>query len=388
MLYNDNWPEAGFPPSRTRGCTLPKTETRNAMDETLATTELLLSQCRRYPALRPADLLKALYQSVFGCGHLVVDGAAGLPVIREELARLPAAQDGPDLEPLDGPFCRLHLRYLPKSGLSPQTLFRLFALSAEPPAGDGAALEKKLACLLALAREGQLPFSHRETARAVSEWREAGFPACRHSEEFRRAYAPAYRVIRREYIRLLPLLSGLDRQLAAKGRVIAALEGGSAAGKTTLAALLSRLYGCRVFHMDDFFLRPQQRTQARLAEPGGNVDWERFYAEVLLPLTRGEAVRYCPYDCHTRTMSSSVEIAPGALNVVEGAYSMHPALAGCYDLSAFLRISPELQRARIQRRNGPEARERFFNTWIPLEQRYFDATDAARRCDLIVEVDE
>lgn len=359
------------------------------MDEARSTTEFLLAQCRAYPALRPEDLLKALHQSVFGCGHFVTDEAAGLRLLREELSPLPAAGDGPSLETLDGPFCRLHLQYLTESGLAPRTLYRLFALSAEGPAGDGAALEEKLRCLLDLAEAGRLPFSCEEAARAVEAWRTAGFPACHHSEAFRAAYAPAYRVIRREYVRLLPLLSALDRKLAERGRVTAALEGGSAAGKTTLAALLERIYpDCRVFHMDDFFLRPEQRTAERLAEPGGNVDYERFLEEVLLPLTRGETVQYRPYDCRTQTVGGPAAMVPGPLNIVEGAYSMHPALAERYDLSAFLRVPPEVQRARIQRRNAPEARERFFSTWIPLEQRYFDATNAAERCDLILEVEE
>ena len=140
--------------------------------------------------------------------------------------------------------------------------------------------------------------------------------------------------------------------------------------------------------MDDFFLRPQQRTEARLAEPGGNVDRERFYGEVLAPLARGEAVQYRRYDCRTRTLAAPVEIAPKPLNIIEGAYSMHPALAGHYDFSAFLRIPPELQRARLQARNGPEARERFLRVWIPLEEAYFAAADTAGRCNLILEVDE
>lgn len=184
-----------------------------------------------------------------------------------------------------------------------------------------------------------------------------------------------------------PLLAAIDRQLAEKRRVLAAIEGGSASGKTTLAALLKGVYDCNVFHMDDFFLRPGQQTAERLAEPGGNVDRERFYEEVLRPLVQGRTVRYRRYDCHTRTLGGPVEAFPKDLNIVEGAYSMHPALAGCYDLSVFLRIPPELQRARILARNGPEAGERFFARWIPLEERYFAATDAAGRCDLVLEVE-
>ena len=358
------------------------------MADPQSTTEFLLAQCRRYPALRPEDLLKFLHQSVFGCGHFVTDETAGLQLIQKELAALPPENCGGNLEALDGGFCRLHLRYLRENGLSPQTLFSLFALAAASPAGNAAALEEKLACLLALAREGRLPFPYGEAAQAVQAWRNAGFPSCHHSEEFRRAYAPAYRVIRRAHVWLLPLLASLDRQLAAKKRVILALEGGSAAGKTTLAALLCQIYpDCSVFHMDDFFLRPEQRTPERLAEPGGNVDYERFSREVLTPLHRGETVQYRPYNCHTQTMGDLTEAAPRTLNIVEGAYSMHPALAGCYDLCAFLQISPEMQKKRIRNRNNPEAQTRFFNTWIPLEQAYFAATDAAGRCGLILEVD-
>lgn len=358
------------------------------MDGSRLTTEFLLAQCRTYPALRPQDLLKALYQSVFGCGHFVTDEAAGLRLLREELNASLPGNSGPAPEPLGGIFCRLHLRHLTESGLSPLTLQRLFALSAEVPAGDTAELERKLLCLLDLAREGRLPFSYEDTVHAVETWREAGFPACHHSKTFRRTYAPAYRVIRREFVHLLPLLAALDRALAEKNRVTAALEGGSAAGKTTLAALLARIYpDCSVFHMDDFFLRPEQRTETRLAEPGGNVDYERFFREVLAPLTRGETVQYRPYNCHTRTLEAPAAMAPRSLNIVEGAYSMHPALAGCYDLSAFLHISPELQSVRIRKRNEPEVQERFFRTWIPLEQLYFNAMDPAGRCDLVLEVE-
>ena len=352
--------------------------------EQQATAAYLLDQCARYPALRPTDLLKALHQSVFGCGYFVADEASGLRRLREELSALPP-DAAAGTEPLDGPFCRLHLGCLAKTGLAPETLFRLFVLSGERPCGGAAQLEEKLRTLLLLAKSGRLPFSYEETAKAVSAWRAEGFPACHHSAGFRAAYAPAYRVIRRDFVWILPLLAAIDRQMAQKRRVVAAIEGGSASGKTTLAALLERVYGCNVFHMDDFFLRPWQRVPERLKEPGGNVDRERFYEEVLRPLTQGQPVWYRRYDCHTQTLGGAVEIAPKALAIVEGAYSMHPLLADSYDLSVFLRVPPDLQRARILARNGPEAGERFFTQWIPLEERYFAALDPAARCDIVLE---
>lgn len=352
------------------------------------TSEFLLGQCARYPELRPQDLLKTLRQSTFGCGHFPADEAAGLQSPREETGGSLFAPTGPAIEPLDGDYCRVHLQSLQNSTLSVKTLFRLSALSAREPSGDGwDALADRLACLLALAEEGMLPFSPGETEEAVKCWRAAGYPACRHSEEFQRAYAPAYCVVRREHVRLLPLLAGIDRLLSEKSRLIVALEGGSAAGKSTAAALLEKLYDCSVFHMDDFFLRPEQRTKARLTEPGGNVDWERFREEVLLPLTRGETIRYRRYNCHTQTVEAPKTIVPRALNLVEGVYSMRPELAPAYDLSAFLSVSPKLQHIRIEKRNDPDMQAMFFVLWIPLENSYFDTLDVRRRCDLILESD-
>lgn len=347
------------------------------------TKTYLRAQCARYPALEIQDLLKALHQSVYGCGHFVTPQASGL--LEQEWAALPP-DAASDAEPLDGDFCRLHLGYAVQNGLSAGTLLRIFTLSAESPAGSEGELREKLAVLLDPAT--RLPFPHQALSVAVERWRAEGFPPCHHSPAFRAAYHPAYRVIRRGFVPLLPLLAAVDRALAKRGRIILAIEGGSAGGKTTLAALLARIYDSTVFHADDFFLRPEQRTPARLAEPGGNMDRERLLEEVLTPLTQGRPAVFRRYDCHTQTLLEPTTISPKALNIVEGAYSMHPLLAKYYDLSAYLRISPELQRTRILRRNGPEVAERFFSAWIPLEQLYFDSLHPLDRCDLVLEAED
>ena len=69
--------------------------------------------------------------------------------------------------------------------------------------------------------------------------------------------------------RFAPLFAELDRRLAGEVPVRLAIEGGSASGKTTLGKILAERYDCTVFHMDDFFLRAEQRTAARFAEPAG-----------------------------------------------------------------------------------------------------------------------
>lgn len=185
----------------------------------------------------------------------------------------------------------------------------------------------------------------------------------------------------------LPLLSEIDKRIK-KGSLTLVIEGPCASGKTTLSEMLREKYDCTVFHMDDFFLRPEQRTPERYAEIGGNIDRERFLAEVLVPLKKGETVNYRRFDCSQMNLLEPVEMKPQKLTVIEGVYSMHPAFSGYYDFSVFLDITPELQKERILKRNTPEKAERFFNEWISLENKYFSGADIKGRCDLCIKIEK
>lgn len=173
---------------------------------------------------------------------------------------------------------------------------------------------------------------------------------------------------------------------SARKHTLVAIDGRCAAGKTTVASCLQKEAGCAVFHMDDFFLRPEQRTAARLSTPGGNVDYERFLQEVLIPLAKGQTVIYHPFDCKTKTLKKPVEVQPHPLNIVEGSYSCHPALWDYYDIHIFLNVESSEQLRRIALRNG-EGLEQFRSKWIPLEEQYFRTYQIKERCDLSINTD-
>lgn len=61
-------------------------------------------------------------------------------------------------------------------------------------------------------------------------------------------------------LRFKDLLAHIDGLQKKHSRVIFAIDGPCASGKTTLARRLNRHYDCMIFQMDDFFLRPEQRT--------------------------------------------------------------------------------------------------------------------------------
>ncbi len=341
----------------------------------------LLAHCAQYPLLQVQDVFKFIHQSAFGCEHLLTDLQAALQRIQAEADDNQTVIQNP-VELLDGDYCRVHLSVL-QDGLQTETLARLFMLSAQPVENAENAVKEKLQIFLSLCENGALAFSAKEVQKQAEEWQANGFCALHHSDTFRKAYKPSYRVIKKEYARLLPLFIEIDRRLK-DGSCTLAIEGRSASGKSTLASLLEAIYGCTVFHTDDFFLQPAQRTPARLAEVGGNMDRERFLMEVLFPLSQGQAVQYRRFDCGTFTLQPPEEKRATPLTVIEGAYCMHPGLCHFYDFAVFMDIDADLQRKRILKRNGEALAQRFFNEWIPMEEKYIAALHVKERCNMVI----
>ncbi len=174
----------------------------------------------------------------------------------------------------------------------------------------------------------------------------------------------------------------IENLLREKDCIIIGIDGRCGAGKTTLAKNLSQIFDCNVFHMDDFFLRDEQRTEERLETPGENVDHERFFEEVIRPLLKRENFSYMKYDCKKRGFSERVFVNVKKINIIEGSYSCRDDLAKYYDLKIFLDIDGEKQLKRIEKRNGKEALKVFQTKWIPLEEMYFETFAVKDKCDI------
>lgn len=163
---------------------------------------------------------------------------------------------------------------------------------------------------------------------------------------------------------------------------IVAIDGRCASGKSSFGKIVSEMTGAVLLHMDDFFLRPEQRTAERYQTPGANVDYERFEEEVLKPLRVGTSYLYRPFDCRRMRLTQGKVMEPGRITLVEGSYSMHSKLIKYYDLKVFLTVDKEVQLKRIEARN-PDKVTDFVKRWIPLEEKYFSACHPEMNADLI-----
>lgn len=336
--------------------------------------QLLQNHYVNFPDLEVQDAVKFLYQHHMGPGHLINDEAAALSRLKAEWDDILPDPDAPLFYPLGNGLCRLNLNRCKADNLSIFTVAKIFILTAQHFAPNRQALAKSLDLVKAL------PFSQEEVNEYLRQYRAQDCPMVSHSPRFHQEYSPSYRVVFSRYVNILPALSAIDLAMKEQPRLRVAIDGPCASGKSTLGKTLQEIYDCNLIHMDDFFLRPEQRTPERLRQPGGNVDHERFFQEILSPLLAEQPFSYRPWSCQHGCFGDGIAVNPAPLTVVEGSYSLRPDLRDCYHLRIWVESSLEVRRQRLLERGGSECLARFEQLWIPLEDRYFSACGVADVC--------
>lgn len=187
--------------------------------------------------------------------------------------------------------------------------------------------------------------------------------------------------------RFEPAVVAVQKLVEDKGKeqILIAIDGKCASGKSTLGFYLKEKFDANLIHMDDFFLQKYQRTPERLAEVGGNVDYERFKAEVLDPLCKAQDVEYGIFDCGTLEIRERCVLEPKRITIIEGSYSGHPYFGNPYDLRVFAEIDNESQLENIRERNGEQKLKDFIERWIPKEEAYFKQFSVKEKSDVVIE---
>ena len=352
----------------------------------------ILRQAHLHPAFGPQDAIKLCYQSTFGAEHLLQEAASVKAYFEKEYAETPAA-DLPLYEQICSDYGRVNLAAWKYHNLPAEWLFQIFFLTASVPsektAGD---LYACFDVIDALCQKGVLPFSYgnwqEHTAKYMAANQDAARPAAvHHSNAYRTSEKPAYRIVHTKYLKLLPLLQMIAALPSKKNgqATIITLDGRAASGKSTLADQLTAILQAGLIHMDDFFLPPALRSPERLAEPGGNVDYQRFAAEVLPHLNDSQSFSYICFDCSQMAMGNPRTVSASQYRILEGSYSNHPTFGDYADYKILCHIDPETQMQRILTRNGEELAEMFRSRWIPMEENYFNTFGIREKADFIFE---
>jgi hypothetical protein len=167
--------------------------------------QLLAHHFRRYPRMELVDVYKLLHQAAMGPGHAIDDLKSVRDKLEAEVAQLGEGPDDPIADPIspDGKLARVHLRPYLAAGHSARFLVDAFVQTGHSRPEAPERLEKFCACLGDLAATGGIPFPRDEVERYVQTVARRSYPAMHHSDVYRAAYQPAYRVVALD---LLPAL--------------------------------------------------------------------------------------------------------------------------------------------------------------------------------------
>ena len=156
---------------------------------------ILANHFEQYPKMQPQDAVKLIYQNEFGPGHLISDPKKALKLLEQEMAPLTDEGKEPLYESIGNGLCRLNLRPCKMKGIPAQDILALFLDAAKGIQGDKKQFQKKLQALQQMADRDETPFYAAELDYYLILYRDKGCPAVHHSDAYRAAYHPAYRVV-------------------------------------------------------------------------------------------------------------------------------------------------------------------------------------------------
>ena len=155
--------------------------------------QVLRRHAARYPLMQPTDAVKLIYQNEFGGGHLIRDEESCLSFLRAEYEKVEKNPHMPPYETLGNGIVRMHLAAAKPEEL--EQLGKAFIRSAAEHSGNMNQFLRKLDALRKVTAEGVFTFDAEVLERYLADYRAAGCPPVSHSETYRQAYKPAYRVI-------------------------------------------------------------------------------------------------------------------------------------------------------------------------------------------------
>jgi len=179
--------------------------------------------------------------------------------------------------------------------------------------------------------------------------------------------------------------------------IVVALDGGSGAGKTTIAESLMCLTEIALVPLDDFYQTvipesewPHKTVEERL---NGVFDWSRVRSEALEPLRAGRAGRWHAFDfmrglgkAGTYSLKKEVtEVAAAPTILLEGAYSASPPLKDLIDLAVLVNVQKKVRHLRaVARGDDAEFLTGWHQIWDEVETYYFEHVCPPESFDLVI----
>jgi uridine kinase len=167
--------------------------------------------------------------------------------------------------------------------------------------------------------------------------------------------------------------------------LLLAIDGHSAAGKSTLAqAVCDALPNSCLVRTDDFYRPMDQAVRFALIPAEGYehyYDWQRLKQEVLEPLSVGKPARFQTYDWSSNQLGASKTLEPTDFVVVEGCYMARPELRNFFAVIALVETPlAERESRQSKRANATQA---WLERWDAAERYHLETNELHLHADVV-----
>jgi hypothetical protein len=165
------------------------------------TKALFTLHYEKYPKAQPRDFYKLIYQSVFGVGHIISDSAKDYLIEEAHRVDLSEYPNRLLVESIssDGSMVRVYLRPFMRRKLSLDRLFWVMQRSVKRES-DAEKFMDLWQVLIEMVESGEIPLNHDEFDEITKTIESEGLKPMHHTEPYRDAYYPAYRVVWKPYL--------------------------------------------------------------------------------------------------------------------------------------------------------------------------------------------
>lgn len=169
---------------------------------------------------------------------------------------------------------------------------------------------------------------------------------------------------------------------------VIAVDGHSAAGKSTFAERAAAHLDASLLHGDDFYRVMDEAEREQLTPVEGcsqYYDWQRLREEALGVLRSGSSATYRPYDWDRNELAVDRDVTIPACRVVvvEGLFVARPELADLVDLAVLVDTPGELRWQRQLER--ADASEAWLQRWEQAERFFFSEVRPPSTFDIIID---